>query len=298
MNVRLSVKLAKGLLLLFAATLASTSAQAVTSPPHLDPSGINLQPNYPASALPNHEQGAVIVNADVTEKGRVRRVILLQSTGFDDLDRAGVAAILGWRFIPAVNDGTPVAGWAKEKLAFAPPDAELSTSALPVPNPYLPLEISLTAEYRKLARQNKAVPCTSGTITSKLKFERADYPFNDPSRAGLEVSSGSERAEISVTGDNMLMPPQEALGTRLERNGERLSGESFDGILAFGRPLVISLSWSGTGKISAGSSGFGTHRIQMSSAPTSFAFFVTSGSAKFLDAQVICWADGVDNDLK
>src|SRR3954470_581969 len=83
----------------------ATGLHAASTRPHLDGSGANLQPNYPASALPAHEQGAVVVNAEVNETGRVRRLLLLQSTGFDDLDRAGIEAVLGWRFVPALENG-------------------------------------------------------------------------------------------------------------------------------------------------------------------------------------------------
>lgn len=110
-----------------------------STPPRLDPSGTNLQPNYPASALPGREQGAIILNVEVTESGKARGVLLLQSTGFLDLDRAAIDAVLGWHFIPATTDGKPAAGHVNERIVFAPPDAPASqASALGTVVPYLP----------------------------------------------------------------------------------------------------------------------------------------------------------------
>lgn len=109
---------------------AITAAVAGT-PPHLDSSGVNLQPNYPASALPNAESGSLIVNAEITDTGRVRRLLLLHSTGFDDLDRAGIEALFGWRFIPGLENGKPVPAWAKEQVVFAPPTKKGHRSATP-----------------------------------------------------------------------------------------------------------------------------------------------------------------------
>lgn len=274
---------------------AITAAVAGT-PPHLDSSGVNLQPNYPASALPNAESGSLIVNAEITDTGRVRRLLLLHSTGFDDLDRAGIEALFGWRFIPGLENGKPVPAWAKEQVVFAPPDQEgapqRNTGPAPTVSAYFPPVISLTGPYGQVSRQTKVIPCSTGTITAKVKFIREKAPYDDPARAGLEVQSGSERAEVSVVADDPVYPPMQALGTRLEKDGERVSGEAFDSMSLLGGETAISLAWDPTGLLTADAHGFGIHTIRMSASPKSFGFFAISASARFSNAQLTCWAEG------
>jgi TonB family protein len=279
-----------------AVTCISGGVLAASTPPNLDSSGTNLQPNYPASAVPNREQGAIIVNTEITATGRVRRVLLLQSTGFADLDRAGIDAILGWHFIPAQENGQEITGWAKEKIVFTPPDANDTSrsgdSSAQAVSAYLPSDVSLVAPYDESVRQVKTIPCSAGTITAKVKMLRDKAPYFDPARAGLEVFSDSERTEISIIADNPVYPPMQGLGTRLEKNGKWVSGEAFDSLSLLRSEIVMSLTWSSSGLIAAGTRGFGTHSIEMSAPPRSFAFFAKSASAQFSDAQLSCWGPG------
>jgi len=286
------------LLLLVSCCVAGlfTSASAAVTPPHLDASGINRQPNYPASALSTGERGALIVNAEITEAGRVRRVLLLHSTGFDDLDRAGVEAILGWRFVPAQENGKPMMGWAKEQVVFVPPDqpdkAVPDAASPPTVSAYLPPVVSLVAAYGESAHEAKHIPCAMGGIAAKVKFVRENAPYNDPGRVGLEVQSGSERAEISVVAYDPLYPPMQGIGTRLEKNGVRVSGEAFDALSLRGGEVALSLTWDASGLIKADAHGFGIHTIRMSSPPTSFGLFAISATARFSNPQLTCWASG------
>jgi protein TonB len=104
----------------FAVALPVSSALA-DSPPHVDTSGDNLQPAYPASALPGNEAGAVVVDALVRENGTVKRVTLRKTSGFDDLDTAAVNAVKGWKFSPAIKGGSSAEDWASVQIVFQPP---------------------------------------------------------------------------------------------------------------------------------------------------------------------------------
>src|ERR1700744_545002 len=105
-----------------AAALAAMSAVASTSsPPHVDTSGINMQPAYPETARPNKESGAVVIDATVKADGSVKRVKLYRSSGFDDLDNAAANTVRNWKFVPAMDNGVATEGSTKVQLVFQPP---------------------------------------------------------------------------------------------------------------------------------------------------------------------------------
>jgi protein TonB len=88
----------------------SLSAQAQGSgftPPHVDTSGANMQPPYPAAAVANAEQGTVAVDVLVDKSGKAWDPKLARSSGFDDLDNAAIAAALTWKYVPAMQGGVP-----------------------------------------------------------------------------------------------------------------------------------------------------------------------------------------------
>jgi protein TonB len=103
------------------ALLPATTAFGAETKPHVDASGANMQPAYPASALPSREQGAVVISAQVRSDGTVRTVALRQSSGFADLDNAAANAVSGWKFVPATKDGAPTEGSTSVQIVFTPP---------------------------------------------------------------------------------------------------------------------------------------------------------------------------------
>ena len=109
--------LAAGALLFVSPALAGITAKA-----HVDTSGVNMQPAYPATALAGHEQGAVIVAAAIREDGTVKNVAIAASSGYDDLDNAAANAVYKWKFVPAMVDGNSVEGDTQVKIVFNPPD--------------------------------------------------------------------------------------------------------------------------------------------------------------------------------
>lgn len=76
----------------------STSAQYLYSPP----------PPYPSISRHRGEQGRVIVSALVSIEGLVKQAFVEVSSGFPRLDEAALAAVLGWRFVPAQRAGVIV----------------------------------------------------------------------------------------------------------------------------------------------------------------------------------------------
>lgn len=72
-------------------------------------------PRYPAS---RHE-GKVVMRLDVGSDGRVTRVGLDRSSGFEDLDQAAMAAAQGWYIEPAIEAGRAVASTVRVPVEFS-----------------------------------------------------------------------------------------------------------------------------------------------------------------------------------
>ena len=113
------------------AVCAALPAQAQTppdSPPHLDVSGVNLEPLYPAKALAAGEAGSVIVKAYVRENGTVRAINIV-SGGNPELDAAAANAVLDWKFVPAMKDGHAVGEWTAVKVNFVPTETQATPAS-------------------------------------------------------------------------------------------------------------------------------------------------------------------------
>jgi protein TonB len=69
----------------------------------------NRPPAYPVQAAVLGQHGAVVVVIHVAENGSATGVDIVESSGFDVLDQAAVAAVRKWRFHPAMQNGQAVA---------------------------------------------------------------------------------------------------------------------------------------------------------------------------------------------
>lgn len=107
---------------LAALALLPAAALSAETKPHVDASGTNMQPAYPETAVAGREQGAAVISVLVKSDGTVRRVSLLRSSGYSDLDNAAANAVNGWKFVPATDDGKPIEGWTNVQIVFTPPD--------------------------------------------------------------------------------------------------------------------------------------------------------------------------------
>ncbi len=72
-------------------------------------------PRYPAS---RHE-GTVVMRLEVGRDGRVTRIGLDRSSGFEDLDQAAMTAARGWYIEPAIEGGRAVASTVRVPVEFS-----------------------------------------------------------------------------------------------------------------------------------------------------------------------------------
>jgi protein TonB len=68
----------------------------------------NAPPGYPQGSVQLGEQGVVVVRMHIGADGQVTEVEVLQSSGYERLDGAAQAALLKWRFTPAIENGLAV----------------------------------------------------------------------------------------------------------------------------------------------------------------------------------------------
>jgi protein TonB len=71
------------------------------------------KPEYPTAAARNGETGTVTLALLVGADGKVTGSRIQHSSGYRDLDKAAVNALSLCKFKPAMNNGTPEAGWAQ-----------------------------------------------------------------------------------------------------------------------------------------------------------------------------------------
>jgi periplasmic protein TonB len=79
-----------------------------------------VEPEYPQFALNAGIEGAVTIRAEVFEDGTVGAVEVVRSlqSGPGGLDEAAITAVKQWKFIPAENQGKPVAVWVSFDIDF------------------------------------------------------------------------------------------------------------------------------------------------------------------------------------
>ncbi|BCG27049.1 cell envelope biogenesis protein TonB [Pseudomonas tohonis] len=76
-------------------------------------------PIYPAQARRRNQQGVVLVEVRLDERGGLRDMKLLRSSGIESLDEAAMKAVASWRFRPEVQDGEPVPSRVRIPIEFA-----------------------------------------------------------------------------------------------------------------------------------------------------------------------------------
>jgi protein TonB len=80
--------------------------------------GYQITPSYPASARQLGVEGTALLSVFVDAAGRVGEVIVKQSAGHPDLDRAAAEAVRRWRFEPARRGAEAVAMWVELPVEF------------------------------------------------------------------------------------------------------------------------------------------------------------------------------------
>lgn len=85
------------------------AAAAPISMPSADSKSLNNpKPPYPISSRENGEQGRVLLNACINDKGEIDRLELAKSSGHPALDRSALNTVQHWKFIPAQQAGNPI----------------------------------------------------------------------------------------------------------------------------------------------------------------------------------------------
>ncbi|NWL75417.1 hypothetical protein DM872_00905 [Pseudomonas taiwanensis] len=76
-------------------------------------------PIYPAQAKRRNQQGLVLVEVRLDEKGLLREIRLLRSSGVESLDRSALDAVAAWRFRPETQNGQLVPSRVHIPIEFA-----------------------------------------------------------------------------------------------------------------------------------------------------------------------------------
>jgi protein TonB len=75
-------------------------------------------PVYPPRAVELNQQGEVLVRVRLDPEGAAVEIVLHRPSGFQMLDRAAIAAVRSWHFLPATRDGRPVSAWVEIPVRF------------------------------------------------------------------------------------------------------------------------------------------------------------------------------------
>jgi len=76
------------------------------------------RPRYPRESRRRREEGRVRLRLLVDATGRVGRVALVESSGYERLDEAASGAARGWRFRPARRGERAIAAWVEIPVVF------------------------------------------------------------------------------------------------------------------------------------------------------------------------------------
>jgi len=73
---------------------------------------------YPPRAIELGQQGEALVRVRLDTAGAAVEILLHRGTGHDLLDKAALAAVRGWQFMPAMRNGHAVAAWVEIPVRF------------------------------------------------------------------------------------------------------------------------------------------------------------------------------------
>jgi protein TonB len=81
--------------------------------------GYQIKPHYPESARRRGIEGTTLLKVHVSERGRVKGILIERSAGYQELDLAALRAVKKWRFEPAKQGSQPVAVWVMLPVRFS-----------------------------------------------------------------------------------------------------------------------------------------------------------------------------------
>ncbi len=273
------------------AALIGGPATAADTAAHIDTSGVNLQPAYPVTALKDAERGAVVLRVSVSRNGKVTQVRPLQTSGFDDLDKAGIEGVMGWHFIPATKNGEPTEGDADVAIGFEPPG---STDPTPpkAAGDYLLKTFRIDAARNEYEEQNKAVPCSNGKIESTLEFLHSVGPAESKWKpvATVNLENDKQSVAIHMIEAERFSPPTERFYMTADSGDGRRGDQTYSHMMDFAVPQTVALTWDRTGLVTA-TVGLESHQFQLSAAPRTVDFVMSGGAAEFMNSWLACFPD-------
>lgn len=269
----------------------STTSWCADTKPHVDTSGVNAQPPYPASALSDRESGAVVLAVSVNASGAVEKVSPVKTSGFEDLDKAAIAGVLSWRFVPATSDGKAIDGAALVQIVFNPPDDQSAQPAKTgVQADYLSSDFTLEAPYGNVVYNRKPLPCLNGSLSVSMQFVSVNIEPNSidgDSTLAVAIGSGDSTAMIR-TYPAYYPAHYQFVALAMERakgDGEEMDRFRFQP--NFHKPTVLNLSWTAGGQVIASVAGQKLPAL-LSAQPTTLSFSTAGGVGRFTDARLFC----------
>ena len=104
-----------------ASALEETRVEGLSDEPVFvsEPEIVNwTRPRYPRSAQRRNQQGVVMLEVTVDENGTALTISVIESSGFDALDRSAVAAVENWEFKPQKRNNHFVQSLVHVPVAF------------------------------------------------------------------------------------------------------------------------------------------------------------------------------------
>lgn len=79
---------------------------------------INPKPRYPMIARRSGYEGVVLLRVWVMENGKVGKIELERSSGYEVLDKSAIDAVKDWVFIPGKKNGVSISSWVTVPIRF------------------------------------------------------------------------------------------------------------------------------------------------------------------------------------
>jgi TonB family protein len=79
---------------------------------------VNPKPRYPMIARRSGYEGVVLLRVFVMENGKVGKIELENSSGYEVLDKSAIESVKDWIFIPAKKNGVSISSWVTVPIRF------------------------------------------------------------------------------------------------------------------------------------------------------------------------------------
>ena len=77
-----------------------------------------VRPTYTQQQARNGYEGSVTVSVHVNARGQPIEELLMNSSGYPELDSATLAAARLWRFAPPISRSEPISVWAQLEVRY------------------------------------------------------------------------------------------------------------------------------------------------------------------------------------